>query len=175
LFLVAATILILVNSFDLFREGVDVTAQRFSQANTSENVVMRIFNGFWTPIAGIWDTPLLGFGLGVGTNVGAALLTGRTEFLLAEGEWGRVILESGPVLGLLFLLWRLVLAGVLTYASVRQARRKDCLPLLLAGAGALPIVNAQLGQATIAGFTVLGGALILTALMHPPPQGSTRA
>src|ERR1044072_9111145 len=43
--------------------------------------------------------PLLGFGLGVGTNVGANLMTGQTDFVLAEDEWERVMCKSGAILG----------------------------------------------------------------------------
>ncbi len=52
-------------------------------------------------------------------------LTGETTFLLAEGEWARMVLESGPLFGLAFLLWRLAVAiriGLLCIQSVRRSQ-----------------------------------------------------
>ena len=43
--------------------------------------------------------PLFGLGVGIGTNVGAKLLTGERAFLVAEGTFGATLGEFGPVLG----------------------------------------------------------------------------
>ena len=36
-------------------------------------------------------------------------------FLLSEGEWARIFLESGPVLGLAYVLWR---CGLMVYVGL---------------------------------------------------------
>ena len=46
----------------------------------------------------------------MGTNVGSVLLTGGRTFLIAEGEWGRVLGEQGPILGLGVIILRLALS-----------------------------------------------------------------
>jgi hypothetical protein len=91
----------------------------------------------------LYESPLLGFGLGMGTNAGAVLRTGKAQFLLAEGEWARVVLESGPVLGGAFIVWRLCLAVWLGWAAARHAMQGNPLPLLLFGVCGLSIIGGN--------------------------------
>jgi hypothetical protein len=101
--------------------------------------------------------------LGLGTNVGARALVGKVTFLLAENEWSRVLLESGPILGLAFLLWRTALVGYLGWLSLRALGRAEILPLLLFSAGFVVLLNGQLGQPTSLGFAVVLNGLCLAA------------
>ena len=71
------------------------------------------------PVRAITDTPLLGQGLGMGTNVAAGLLYGKRDFLLAEGEWERVVRESGPILGFFYIGLRLAILGYLCRLALR--------------------------------------------------------
>jgi hypothetical protein len=53
------------------------------------------------------ELPFFGFGIGMGTNAGARLLIGRSDvFLIAEGEWGRMIGEMGAIFGVGAILIR---------------------------------------------------------------------
>jgi hypothetical protein len=105
----------------------------------------------------------------VGTNVGSKLLTGEMDFVLAEDEWERVILESGGLLGGAYLLIRVLMALQLGSMAARAARIGHVLPLLLFGACAVPIVAGQFGQSTTLGFACFVGGLCL-ASMHLPVQ-----
>ena len=112
----------------------------------------------------MWKGSLEGYGLGMGTNAGARLLTGKTSYLLAEGEWERITLESGPILGTCFLLWRVALVLWLLRRSFSFAYHARPLPLLLFGA-ALPLVLiGQLGRPTTLGFTVFDSGLCVAAM-----------
>src|SRR5205085_11057184 len=82
----------------------------------------RFFRELWAPLSHLAEVPFFGAGLGVGTNVGATLLTGQAQFLISEGEWGRILLEMGPLFGLLFVGFRLALALRLGKASLAAAQ-----------------------------------------------------
>jgi len=83
--------------------------------------------------------------------------------LLSENEWTRIIFESGPILGLAFLLWRAALTAYLGFASLRALTRAEILPLLIFSAGFLIILNGQLGQPTSLGFAVVLNGLCLAS------------
>jgi hypothetical protein len=122
----------------------------------------------------------------MGTNVGAGLATGTLQFLLAEGEWARVILESGPVLGLAFIALRVGIAIYLLRRALRALReRGDVLPCLLFAACVIDLTTGQWGQATVSGFAMLGAGACLASSMdegeeHEPefealePEGRLR-
>jgi hypothetical protein len=89
--------------------------------------------------------------------------------LLTEGEWGRVILESGPILGVAFLLWRTILTFRLGLFSLHQLKRGEILPIMLYCAGFLALLNGQFGQPTNLGFAVFISGLCLAAGNTPVP------
>lgn len=116
-----------------------------------------------------WGAPALGHGLGVGTNAGAKLTTGRVQFTLAEDEWTRVILECGPVAGSIYLGLRIVLFAFILRKAVTAARRHgDPLPLLLLSfAGLNLLAGAATMQGTINGYTWLFSGFAYAAALHP--------
>jgi hypothetical protein len=106
----------IVTKTPVFREGLGVLTARFSAVAEAEEqsivvgLISRVFEGF-DELFRIYPTaPFFGYGLGIGTNAGAKLVTGQSTFLLAEGEWARIVFESGPVFGLAFVIWRCGLA-----------------------------------------------------------------
>jgi hypothetical protein len=126
-------------------------------------LAFRMLSGFIEGFELLSRAPIGGYGLGIGTNGGAKFLTGRALFLLTEGEWGRVILESGPILGVAFLLWRTILTFGLGLFSFRQLKRGEILPIMLYCAGFLALLNGQFGQPTNLGFAVFISGLCLAA------------
>jgi len=111
--------------------------------------------------------PIFGYGLGIGTNAGAKFLTGRSVFLLLEGEWPRVVLESGPLFGVGYLIWRIALVFHIGWVSIKSVKMGNLLPLLIFGSGFLPMLNGQFGQPTILGFAVFASGLALAATKGP--------
>ena len=160
-----------LSHFSFFSDGLTVFNQRLENASASESktggIVARFFGNYLESLPVFYDAPFFGVGLGVGTNVGAVLLSGKAQFLLAEGEWSRNFLESGPFLGGAFVLYRLALAAWIGAASVRYVARRDPLPLLLFGSCFLLIINGNIGQPTGLGFMVLLSGLCLSAMRAP--------
>lgn len=135
------------------------------------NVLDRLIDDFGQPLRLALDAPLTGHGLGLGTVAGARLATGRNEFLLAEIEWSRIVLELGPFVGFAFIAWRVWLAFHLVRTSWRSFRRDgDPLPWLLAGASFFPVLNTQWGPSTHLGFAVFAAGLCLAAQNAPPDE-----
>jgi len=148
-----------------FRVGLDVNKERFDDAGgLKQGIVDRWLGDIVTAWDAEKETPWLGAGLGMGTNVGAGLATGTRQFLLAEGEWARVIMESGPALGAFFIALRLAIAVYLLRRAVRALReRDDVLPGLLLAAGVMDLTTGQWGQATVSGFAVFTAGLCLAS------------
>jgi hypothetical protein len=128
----------------------------------------RVLPGFTGPLSNLDAVPFAGYGIGIGTNVGAQRLTGELSFLVGEGAWEVSLSELGLPLGLSFLLWRFLLAAWLLRNAFRQALRRNRLPLILTGASFLEVVSGQLSQPTGLGFIVLLGGLTLAACNASP-------
>jgi hypothetical protein len=168
--LVVALVLGLITSrTPIFREGINVLSTRFSEVSEGSDqsiargLIARPIAVFEEGFSVLSKAPSTGYGLGVGTNAGAKFLIGRSVFLLAEGEWSRIILESGPLLGIAYLAWRTALVGRIGWLSLKSVRRGNLLPLLLFSASFLPLLSGQLGQPTILGFAVFVTGLALAA------------
>ncbi|MEN3369410.1 MAG: hypothetical protein V7609_1553 [Verrucomicrobiota bacterium] len=167
--LIVVVVLLLAARLPVFKEGVQVLSDRFTSVAESEEksiaggLLSRTFFGFTEGFLLLGRAPLGGYGLGIGTNGGAKFLTGRAVFLLTEGEWARVILESGPILGLAYLAWRTMLTLKLGLLSVRRLKEGNILPIMLYCAGFLSLLNGQFGQPTNLGFAVFVCGLCLAA------------
>ncbi|MEA3213389.1 MAG: hypothetical protein QOE70_6446 [Chthoniobacter sp.] len=172
---VIAALILVASALSYFREGVEVFAMRANETGDSDmsvgaagqGLAMRWFSDISGGLDLLAGTPLLGWGIGLGTNVGAQFTTGTLGFLLAESEWSRVILETGPILGLAYLAVRVAIAGWMFFLGLRGAQVGQPLPLLLSGASGLLWINGQFGQPTTLGFAVFGAGLALAALRLP--------
>ena len=151
-----------------FSEGQEVLKTRISNAANSEGglngFLTRFAGTFAAPVSKLLDVPLFGHGFGLGTNGGAALTGVRGKFLLAEGEWDRLFMESGPVIGLAIIALRTLLAAYLGWLACLCARQGRFLPLLLFSAAGLGLINGQWGQPTSQGFASLVGGLCLASM-----------
>lgn len=158
---------IAISATDIFKSGVEVLNARFDEANTFSgggvDTISRVTEMFVEPFTWLVGSPFLGAGIGMGTLVGARLATGSVDFLLAEGEFGRVILECGPVCSLLYLAFRFGLVAFMLRESIRAAKQGNAMPMALFGAGAMGVLIGQWGQATSLGFAVLVGGLCIAA------------
>lgn len=177
--LIVVAVSLIVVRLPVFKEGVQILSDRFiavaeaEETTIAKGLLARTFSGFTEGFLFIPQAPIGGYGLGIGTNGGAKFLTGRSIFLLTEGEWGRVILESGPVLGLAYLLWRTILTVQLGFFSFRRLKHHgEILPIMLYGAGFLALLNGQFGQPTNLGFAVFICGLCLAA-GNPTTRGES--
>ncbi len=167
--LLAALVLWLISYLPIFREGLGILSDRFAEgAESGDNSVVgglitRTVGGFIEGLRVLTRAPVGGFGLGVGTNGGANFLVGHAEFLLAENEWSRILLESGPILGLAFLLWRCAVTFRIGRFALGQLRRDNPLPLFLFSAAFFVLLQGPFGQPTSLGFAVVFAGLCLAA------------
>ncbi|MDQ3198746.1 MAG: hypothetical protein M3Q46_06095 [Verrucomicrobiota bacterium] len=163
----AVILLVAVSYLPIFREGLGILSDRFTESADEESVVGglvgRTVGGFTEGLLVIDRVPLGGYGLGVGTSGGASFLTGQASFLLAENEWSRILLESGPILGLAFLIWRSALTFKLGFFAFRQVREGNSLPIFLFMAGLFVVLQGPFGQPTSLGFAVVFAGLCLAA------------
>lgn len=101
--------------------------------------------------------PLAGYGLGLGGN-GRTFLGDQGDILLqnvyAESDWTRHIVDLGPLLGALFILYRILLTIDLFRRAVgATTRARDPLPILLFGYVGIGVFYGQLtGHGTVGGF-----------------------
>lgn len=108
----------------------------------------------------IEDVPLLGHGIGIGTNVGAQLTTGSVSFLLAEYEWARIVQECGPLLGAAILAWRVCTALFLAVVALRPRWGGWQIAITMCGVSIPNIIFGHIQQATVLGFVSI--SLMLT-------------
>jgi hypothetical protein len=176
IFAVAALIvgmLAALSLFSFFREAATAFTVRWNDASASEDSTARILGWFFDAFNLSPEAGLFGKGIGMGTNAASALLTGTPQFLLAETEWSRVILESGPLLGFSFLAYRIWVAGDIAVRAVAAAKQQHLLAWLLAWDACRYLINEQMSPPTQLGFMVFVGGLCLAAM--PATQASLAA
>src|ERR1700677_534112 len=153
-----------ITRIPVFQEGLAVHEGRFEEGGgVHEGLVDRFFDELVNSFDACATTPLLGLGLGLGTNAGAGLVSGQRQFLLSEGEWGRVISESGAPLGLAYIALRFAMLFNILQGALRSFGKGNTLPLLLLGATGLDLVTGQFGQPTELGFVVFSCGLCLVS------------
>lgn len=178
--LVVVVLGFIVTRTPIFKEGFNVLSTRFSEVaeatdqSVARGLVTRALSNFGEGFYVLGKAPFLGYGLGVGTNAGAKFLTGRSGFLLTEGEWSRIFLEIGPVLGIAYVALRCALVAWIGWLCVRSVKKGNALPLLLFSSSFLSLISGQFGQPTILGFAVFTTGLALAARneeqFHTPAQ-----
>ena len=191
--LLAVVLLWAISYLPIFQEGLAVLSDRFTESAEEASILGglagRMVESFTEALRMLRWVPVGGHGLGMGTTGGASLLTGEASFLLAEYEWSRIVLESGPIFGLAFIIWRTAVTIKLGLFSLRQVRMGNTLPLFLFSASMLLLLQGTFGQPTSLGFAVTLAGLCLAARpaqeapekpapapeeMPPPPAAQPR-
>ena len=166
-------LIVLLQNFTFMEAPTNALQERFIIANESEGgfVEGTLVDRFLGGTFGIFINPEISFwgaGLGMGTQVGSKLLVGeRGIYLIAEGEWGRLVGEMGFLVGALVIIIRARLAGELLIKSWKAIGTANLLPWMLMSAGTLSILQGQWSQPTSLGFSILFGGLVISALKDP--------
>lgn len=175
----ALIISLLVSLLPVFSQASTTLRVRFTQARGSQGSEQSEFQsrtvGFI--LDKIEQTDLLSNPIGIGMGQGAAavtqLLHGKSEFTAGETEFDRAINEFGPLPGLAFMLFCLLLT-VKLLTSALQLVRTDGQPLALLLAPALitTLFFGILEQPMETGFMVMTVAFCLGALKRRalPPR-----
>jgi hypothetical protein len=158
----AALVINVVATFDTAQEGAEVL--RFRAEDTNDGgIAGRMLVHYRAVVWAFADAPLLGRGIGSGTNAGSSLGGSTDRFELGEGEWSRVLFEAGPLVGILYLGVRIWLTLAIARAALRAASAGALFPIALFGACASSWLMGQWGQPTTQGFAVFTAGLSLAA------------
>ncbi len=162
-----------------FKKSLEALGTRFEQAERSEGSAFRralaplvIFTRH------IATSPTLGYGVGYGTGGGSKLATGKATLVLAEDEWSRIIMEAGPALGLLYILYRAgftVFLGLQCIASART--NNNLIPAVFFGFIGFYIFAGQITHTgTIQGYNwIFVGLIMAAAKKQNEQQEDTKA
>jgi hypothetical protein len=102
--------------------------------------------------------------MGRGAAAVSALSTGRVQFVAGEYEFIRELVELGPFPGIVFSLFRFLLALSLTFSAIKCAQRREPLALLLVTPLFATLCFGILEQPTDQGFMVICVAFTIAAI-----------
>lgn len=114
-----------------------------------------------------FDIPFWGYGIGLGTYVGAKLMGGDiwSFGFNGEEEWSRITGECGIFLGSIIIFIRLLFSlGLWKKAYNLLVKKYDLLPWMLSAGMMLTIPQGQWSAPTNLGFYILIGGLTLAAV-----------
>jgi hypothetical protein len=166
----------------LFPDGYSTFMARWNAAALVETqafslgVFGRALYGFVDFFYLLGDTPVLGYGLGLAGNASHTLGIAIQGFEgWAETDWARHIVDLGPVVGLVFIVYRIALVGWLGVRCLRGARRDgDPTAVLLFAFVSIELLYGQIsGHGTINGYAWLFTGFCLAAAS--PAHGATAA
>jgi hypothetical protein len=171
----ALVVSILVSLLPIFSQASVSLRLRFAQAGHAEGSTGQALESRTVaPIIGkIEDTDFSSnpFGLGMGRGAAAInrLMEGASQFPTGEGEFDRALNELGPMPGLAFMLFRLILTVMIVAAAIARVRTHvEPLAILLAPSVVAGLFFGILEQPMEQGFMVLAVAFSLAALKRVP-------
>lgn len=156
-----------LGNFSFFQTATASFSERLTNAGSVEGglegtLIDRFFGGLYSSVTDS-NTSFVGLGLGMGTNAGAKLMMGNREFLIAEGEWARLIGEMGFILGMIAIFIRGSLVFELIQRSWKAIKLENKLPWMLMSFGTVNLLQAQWAQPTALGFSALIGGLVIAS------------
>ena len=163
--------LMILSQISVFQTAINAFSSRFESASKYEGGVSgsffgRYIGGYLQPFKDLDQQPFFGYGIGMGTSAGSQLLTGKVSYLIAEDEWGRLVGEMGPLLGLGAILIRIGFCVMVFVLGYKKMAAGDLLPWMLISFGLLIVLKGQWAQPTSLGFSTLLGGLILGSLRN---------
>lgn len=154
-------------------EAIAAFNERLETANEAEGgmegvVGDRYAGGLFAAFTN-FNIPFFGYGLGLGTNVGAKLMGGDMYAFGFNGEveWTRIVGECGYIIGWTIIFVRLIFSIDVFKRCYRcLVNRKDLLPWMLCAGMLLTIPQGQWAIPTNLGFSILAGGLTLAAVKN---------
>jgi hypothetical protein len=151
--------------------SVEAFTSRFEGANKAEGGVQGVLGNRY--VGGLLGSlinlkiPVFGYGIGLGTNVGAKIMGGNMyQFgFNGEVEWSRIIGECGMLLGLIIIGIRLFFS-LETWRKAYNllVKKYDLLPWMLSAGMLLTIPQGQWAIPTNLGFCIVFGGLTLASI-----------
>ena len=163
---------VIMYSMPTTRAGLETLVERWTGAAEIEkegyvtgNWMGRVFAGPVEAVYWVENAPALGFGLGLGTNVGGKIMSGSAAMIAPEWEWPRMIFEAGPLIGGFLIALRLFAAVVFLYYGWEGLRKGKFLGWLLLATVIFDITQGQLKQPTNLGFLCFFSGLAWAAMV----------
>ncbi len=166
-------VLVLQQYSTIFNLSSEVFMHRVEAANDSnsssdgglkESILLRMYNDFMGPIVDLLNQPLFAGNLGMGTNAGAKMLTGKVDYLIAESEFGRLAGEQGIIFGGGLIFLRIFFAASIAIQSWKLPKEEKLLPFIICGAACATIAQGQWGQPSILGYGISMAGLVMASL-----------
>jgi hypothetical protein len=170
--IVVVFLVYLASNIKALETSLGVFNSRFTSANENEGglsgvFVDRVLGGLINGIihSGDADKSFFGYGIGYGTNFAAKLISGgEVFFLVDEAEWGRIIGELGPLLGLLLVFIRILQTSEVTNNAYVKLKNNEPLAWILLGFSFISLLQGGWSTPTGLGFYVISGGLTVAAL-----------
>lgn len=151
--------------------SLEAFISRFDNANEVEGGIggtigNRYVGGLFGSLIN-FSIPIFGYGIGLGTNVGAKIMGGNMYSFgfNAENEWSRIIGECGMLLGFIIIGIRLFFSlEIWKKAYNRLVKKYDLLSWMLSAGMMLTVPQGQWSIPTNLGFCILFGGLTLSAV-----------
>lgn len=158
-----------LNLFSFFDTALNVFNTRYERANESEGGLESVFldrylGGSLSSLLEAPNKSISGIGLGYGTNVGSLILTNKSTFLLSEGEWGRLIGEMGPILGIWMIFIRLFASFKIAFFAYKSLFENNFLSWALLPFLLLNFPQGSWNQPTAMGFSIISLGLLIASL-----------
>ena len=147
---------------EVFMDRVD-TVNKVDGGGLKSSIFLRALNEFLGPLSDLFSQPMFAGNLGMGTNAGAQMLTGKTVFLVSETEFGRLGGEQGIIFGGGLMVLRIILAVSLAITSFKLPQEKKLLPFILCGAACISIAQGQWAQPSILGYATIMSGLVIAS------------
>ena len=156
----------------IFNLGTEVFMHRVDVANKStgsggglkESILLRVVDDVVRPFISLFNQPMFVGNLGMGTNAGAQMLTGKITFLVSETEFGRLVGEQGIVFGAGTMFLRIFLAISIAIKSWKLPKEERLLPFILCGAACSAIFQGQWAQPSVLGYAIITAGLVMASL-----------
>ncbi|WP_374166800.1 hypothetical protein [Arcticibacter sp. MXS-1] len=166
--IVASLAFLLLSQLSFFQTSIEAFTSRFNGANESEGglegvLVDRYLGGMIAAFSLPSGLAFWGTGMGAYSNVGTMLLAGQVVSAVSEGEWGRMIQELGPMLGLTIVFVRLGVSAQLSMMAYSRLKKRDVLPWILLSFSLLNFPQGNWAQPTSLGFCILSTGLVLAS------------
>jgi hypothetical protein len=166
----------------VFPEGYSSFMGRWDAAAAAESrnfslgVLGRALYGFVDFFSLLGDVPLVGYGLGLAGNARITMgieIPGFSGW--AETDWARHIVDLGPFVGILFILYRIAFVAWLGMRCLSGARRaSEPLAILLFAFVSIELLYGQItGHGSINGYAWLFAGFCLAAAAPPRPAPAT--
>ena len=149
-----------------FRDSFDALGTRFNQAERAEGSAWyRAFYPLFAFTDRIINTSAVGHGVGYGTSGGSRIATGKSQIVLPEDEWSRVVMEAGPIFGMMYIVYRILFTLFIARQCIRSSRVNNLVPMILFGFIGFYLLAGNITQTgSVHGYNWIFVGLILAAL-----------